>query len=241
MGLALEIGVFLRARHQKRLGDVGNDGLGTVDGAVFGLMGLLLAFVFSGAASRFDHRRDLIVEEANAIGTAYLRVDLLLPDDQPALRQKFRDYVDSRLDLYQDLEDESKARAKLQKCLALQAEIWDMAVAGGARTKTTYATMLLLPALNDMIDIVTTRSAEKMKHPPLAIWGLLSTVLLLCAMLAGYRIGDSSHVTRLHKTAFVLVLAITAYVIVDLEYPRLGRIRVDSHDMILVDVRDAMR
>jgi hypothetical protein len=101
--------------------------------------------------------------------------------------------------------------------------------------------MLLLPALNDMIDIVTTRSAEKMKHPPLSIWGLLSTVLLLCAMLAGYRIGDSSHITRLHKTAFVLVLAITAYVIVDLEYPRLGRIRVDAHDVILVDVRESMR
>jgi hypothetical protein len=72
-------------------------GLGAVEGAVFGLMGLLLAFTFSAAASRFEVRRQLIVQETNAIGTAYLRLDLLPQADQPKLREDFRSYVDARL------------------------------------------------------------------------------------------------------------------------------------------------
>jgi len=71
-------------------------GLGAVEGAVFGLMGLLIAVTFSGAASRFDTRRQLIAEEANAIGTAYLRLDLLADGAQPALRENFRRYADAR-------------------------------------------------------------------------------------------------------------------------------------------------
>jgi len=66
-------------------------GLGAIDGAVFGLLGLLIAFSFSGAAARFDKRRTQIVEEANAIRTAYLRVDVLPPASQPAVRESFRD------------------------------------------------------------------------------------------------------------------------------------------------------
>ena len=68
-------------------------GVGVLDGAVFALLGLLIAFTFYGAASRFDTRRQLAVEEANAIGTAYFRLDILPPDAQPALREKFRRYV----------------------------------------------------------------------------------------------------------------------------------------------------
>jgi len=65
-------------------------GAGAVEGSVFGLLGLLIAFTFSGAAFRFDARRQLAVEETNAIGTAYLRLDLLPADKQPALRDSFR-------------------------------------------------------------------------------------------------------------------------------------------------------
>src|SRR5205807_1526863 len=75
-------------------------GFGAVEGAVFGVMGLLLAFTFSGAASRFDGRRQLIVQETNAIGTAYLRVDLLAASRQPELREDFRRYIDARLAVY---------------------------------------------------------------------------------------------------------------------------------------------
>src|SRR5215471_4051451 len=73
----------------------------TIEASVFGLMGLLVAFSFSGAGSRFDIRRNLVAVEANAIGTAYLRLDLLPPERQPRLREYFREYVRSRLDVSQ--------------------------------------------------------------------------------------------------------------------------------------------
>jgi hypothetical protein len=72
-----------------------SSGAGALAGAVYGLLALLIAFTFSGATSRFDSRRHLVVEEANAIGTAYLRVDMVPPTAQPALRDGFRRYLDS--------------------------------------------------------------------------------------------------------------------------------------------------
>src|SRR5580698_1431175 len=78
-------------------------GLGAIDGAVFGLMGLLIAFTFSGAAARFDARRQLVGQEANAIGTAYLRIDLLPPAVQPVMRNDFRNYVDARVQMYRSI------------------------------------------------------------------------------------------------------------------------------------------
>jgi hypothetical protein len=82
-----------------------------VNGAVFGLLGLLVAFTFSGAANRFDTRRQLVVEETHAIGTAYLRLDVLPATAQPALRARIREYLDSRLAAYRAMPDLAAFRA----------------------------------------------------------------------------------------------------------------------------------
>src|SRR5512147_2359963 len=97
MILLLEFGRRLGQRRQGKDEEGARAGLGAVEGAVFALLGLLIAFTFSGAASRFDARRDLIVTEANAIGTAWLRLDLLSPGAQSELRDLFRKYLDLRL------------------------------------------------------------------------------------------------------------------------------------------------
>src|SRR6185436_2662580 len=91
------------------------ESLGAVEGAVFGLMGLLIAFTFASAAVRFETRRNLIVEEANDIGTAYLRVDLLPAEVQPALREAFRRYVDVRLEVYRKIPNLTAAQAELAR------------------------------------------------------------------------------------------------------------------------------
>ncbi|WP_340123779.1 hypothetical protein [Methylobacter svalbardensis] len=80
-------------------------GSGLLDGAVYALLGLLIAFTFSGAAERFDQRRTLVIEESNAIGTAYLRLDLLPVEAQPRLRALFRQYLDARLNMTRKLPD----------------------------------------------------------------------------------------------------------------------------------------
>ena len=126
--LLVETGRRIGKRRMAQDGEA-RAGMGAVEGAVFGLMGLLIAFTFTGAATRFDARRQLVTEEANNIGTAWLRLDLLPTDAQPALRDSFRRYLDSRLEVYQKLPDLEAAMAALARAGALQGEIWTQAVA----------------------------------------------------------------------------------------------------------------
>lgn len=234
MGVAVQVGAAVRRRSKPT--EDKDEGSGVVDGAVFGLMGLLLAFAFTGAASRFDARRALIVEEVNDIGTAYLRLDLTSPEAQPVLRQKFRDYVESRIETYRDVSDTARVEAGQARTVQLQEEIWTLAVAEAQKAPTTTTGMLLLPALNEMFDITATRTSATRMHPPLQVSLLLLLVMVLCSVLAGYRMGTGDRTGTLHRLAFVIVLALTYYAIVDLEYPRVGFIRVEAFDQLLVDL-----
>src|SRR5262245_2274359 len=103
--LFLALGRALGRRAIARHDPNGLLGGGSLEAAVFGLLGLLIAFTFSGALTRFDQRRAQVVDEANAIGTAYLRIDLLPAASQPPLRAMFREYVDARLATYRKLPD----------------------------------------------------------------------------------------------------------------------------------------
>jgi len=214
-------------------------GLSAVEGAVFGLMGLLVAFSFSGAASRFDTRRQLIVEESNAIGTAYLRLDLLPADAQPKLKELFHRYVDARLDVYRKLPDIPAAKEALAQSIALQGQIWSASIE--ACRGAPQATMLLVPALNEMIDITTTRTVALLTHPPQIIFAMLGLVALACSLLAGYAMAGTKKRSLVHSLGFAVILTLTVYVILDLEFPRVGLIRVDAMDQILADVRQSMK
>jgi hypothetical protein len=217
-------------------------GTGAVEGAVFALVGLLIAFTFSGAASRFDVRRDLIVVETNAIGTAWLRLDLLPAAAQPAIRDSFLQYLDSRLAIYRTLPDLDAAQAELAKASAMQTTIWTQAVAAGQREGASPdAIKLLLPALNDMFDITTTRTMAAQIHPPLVIYGMLIALALASALLAGYGMASGKTRSWLHILGFAGVIAVAVYVIIDMEFPRLGLIRVDSFDQALVELRASMK
>lgn len=237
----LEIGRRVRRRRQASHGGRSAVGLGAVEAAVFGLMGLLVAFTFSGAASRFEGRRQLIVQEANAIGTAYLRLDLLPAAARRGLQQRLRDYVDARLAIYRAVPDSLEIQAAMAHAATLQEQIWQDAVAAVQSAPNPQLAGRLLPALNDMIDISTTRLAATRMHPPRIIFGLLGAVSLVCALLAGYGMGESETRSWLHIVGFAVVLAVTFYVIVDLEYPRRGFLRVSDFDQLLVDLRATMR
>src|SRR5262245_20155695 len=114
------IGVFLLAQYPQRARTVPP----AIEAAVFGLMGLLIAFTFYGAGTRFDNRRTLAASEANAIGTTYLRLDLLPPETQPGLRKDFRMYVNSRMAVYRAIPDIKAVKAALDQSSVLQHEIW---------------------------------------------------------------------------------------------------------------------
>ena len=242
MLILLYVGRRVGAQHLASDPKGARTGTGTIEAAVFALLGLLIAFTFSGAVSRFDARRHLIVEEANAIGTAYLRLDLLPTGAQPALRETFRQYVNSRLETYRKLPDIEPAKAEHSKSIKLQEAIWTNAVAATqAPDSSPAAPMLLLPALNQMIDITTTRTMALQLHPPFIIFGMLFLVALASALLAGYAMAGGKDRKWLHVIAFALVIALTVYVILDIEFPRAGLIRVDAFDQALLDLLKSMK
>src|SRR4029077_19941003 len=169
MVVMLEVGRWLGRSWRERHGGATEMGAGAVEGAVFGLLGLLIAFTFSGAASRFDQRRALIVEEANDISTAWLRIDLLPPPAQPAIRQKFREYVDARIAVYRALPDVSAAEEHLARANAIQGEIWQLAIPA-VQAAPAPVTTVFLPAVNAMFDISNTRTWSARTHPPPVIY-----------------------------------------------------------------------
>lgn len=212
------------------------------DAAVFALLGLLIAFTFSGAAQRFDRRRELIVQESNAIGTAYLRLDLLPASVQPQLREEFRGYVDARLAFYRSLDQgEQAAQPYDRRSRALQQSIWKQAIPAAAQASSPAPLMLVSASVNEMIDITSTRAMSLLMHPPIAIYVLLTLLALLTAVLAGFGMAPSERPSRLRVHGFALMFTLTVYVTLDMEYPRHGLIRVDSADQLLIDVRRSMQ
>jgi hypothetical protein len=236
-----ELGWRLGRRQLVRHPGGSSKNLGTLEGAVFGLMGLLMAFTFSGAASRFDGRRQLVAQEANAIGTAYLRLDLLPAAAQPALREAFRGYLDARLAFFQNPVDSEVANAGLARSSGLQAVIWSKATAVCRAEGSAPATVLMLPALNEMIDITTTRAIAMNQHPPAIIYVLLGILTLASALLAGYGMAEGGARSWAHILGFATLFSLTLFLILDLEYPRLGLIRVDAADQVLVALRTSMK
>ena len=235
----LECGYRLANRRLKPEG--GRAGAGAVEGAIFGLLGLLIAFTFSGAHTRFEARRQLVIQESNNIGTAWLRLDLLPPATQPPLRDLFREYVDARLAAYAKLPDVPAARAELERSLQLQNDIWTQSVAACKLPDGQRAIMPLLSALNAMFDIVTNRTTALKTHTPTIVFGMLGVLALISALLAGMGMAGATRRSWVHILGFALIISLTVYVILDLEYPRLGLIRIDSMDQLLRDVRHDMQ
>src|ERR1700758_5381477 len=237
MLILLETGRRLGVMRRPKESDGERSSLGTIEGAVFRLFGLLMAFTFSGAASRFNEKRMLIAEEANTIETAYLRLHLV-PQSELKLQELFRQYVDSRLETYRRLPDMTAAKLEMANSKKIQEEIWTESVAATRVTDAhPAAAWLLLPALNNMIDITTTRTMALQVHPPRIIYVLLFALGLICSLLAGYRMSTGQHRSWLHILGFTVITVIIVYVMLDAEYPRAGLIRLETADQVLVDVR----
>jgi len=245
ISVLMKAGWQLGARHRARYPDNAGTGLGAIEGAIFGLMGLLVAFTFNGAAARFDARRQLIGREANAIGTAYLRLSLLPENTQPKLREKFRQYLDARLAYYRLLPDDSAAARGQNLFKTLQADIWTGAIQAireeAGNTNGNAITSLIIQSLNDMIEITTTHSVAAQMHPPLIVFGMLLALVLACSLLAGYATAANPMRRWIHTITFVAVLTVTVVIILDYEYPRFGLIQIDPLDQVLGSLRATMR
>lgn len=212
-----------RARQDEKAGAGGE--VGAVQGAVLGLLGLLLAFSFAGAGGRFLERQDLIVEEANAIGTAFLRADLLDEPHRSELRAALKRYTEHRL----------QASATLRKGLdpsvhsevaRLHDRIWSAAIAGVAARPAS--TLGVLPPVNQVIDLHATRLAAGRKHLPSLVLGLL----IACSALAVGVIGYGCGMGRRRRAALTVSLAVLIstglWITIDLDHPRAGFLQLSD-------------
>ncbi|HSC65544.1 MAG TPA: DUF4239 domain-containing protein [Caldimonas sp.] len=249
MAVALFAGIIACLQAGRRIGAraIGKRGAGrqpsteSLETAIFALLGLLIAFTFSGALTRFDVRRSQAVDEANAIGTAHMRVALLPESAQPRVRELLRQYVDARIDTYGKLPDLGAARDALARSQSLQNDLWARAIdATRLPTSGLDTKIVFLPALNQMFDLAATRLAATQIHPPLVVYGMLVALALAAALLAGYRSAADQAPSWLHEIGFGAIVACTLYVILDMEYPRLGFIRIDAIDQLLINARAAM-
>ena len=230
MLLLLEAGRRFKAR-------TGLEPSATIENADFALLGLLLAFTFSGAIGRFDEHRSLVTDELNAIDAAYHRLDLLPPETQSPIRQLFRDYVTSRLNQYETSDHSVSPESR-----RLQEEIWKESVAAASMSQpnSNSATLVLLPALNNMLDITNTRRNAFNMHPPDAVFLLLLFLSCLCAFIAGLVI-KPGHNNWLHMVTFAAIVSLIIGAILDIEYPHHGLIRLTSYDNYFVALRDSMK
>jgi hypothetical protein len=223
-------------------------GLTTVESAVFALIGLLLAFTVSGALQRFDERRQLVVQEANALSTAYDRVGLLDEDAAEGLRSRLRDYARARIAVYGASHDlsllrgaEVGPREQQQKVADAKDRLWAAALAACSGASFRPACGLVIPPLQNVFEVARLRLAAGERHPPQIIYLMLFGLGLAGSVLAGFGMAVSPERSWMHMVAFAATLAVTLYVVTDMEFPRLGLIHIEAFDHFVTDAHDLMR
>jgi hypothetical protein len=225
LALAFEIGFRLGRRAGPNPIDPGGTQLGAIQGAILGLLGLLLAFSFSGAASRFIERQDLILQESNAIGTAYLRADLLDEPYASQVRRALAEYVRDRIQATRAF-DKGVSPETAARVSDLHNRLWS-AARDGSRAKPETQRVVLDP-VNQVIDLHSTRVAAAQKHLP----GLVLTLLVLSSLLAmsviGYGCGPANRRNLPMTASLALLIAAALWTTVDLDYPRAGFIRLND-------------
>jgi len=215
----------------------GESNLSAVNGTLLGILGLLLAFAFSMSNSRFDSRRELIVKEANAIGTVVLRTEAFPDSIRRELREDLRLYVESRIDYFATGMDVAAILGTMKRSDSLSKMIWKK-VMSYTRTPAYESKVLtseIIPALNDMIDIVTTRRSAGEATIPDSIMYFLLLLCLTSAFLLGY--DHQGPLNWVIIGGFAFMLSVTVLMIIDLDRPRSGLIRMDSTNQRIVDLR----
>ena len=236
----VEIGRRYGRRQLSKYGEASRVGVGVVDSAVYSLLGLLIGFAFSGAAGRFDKRREMVAEQVNAISTAWQRIDLISPAKQPAIRDSFRQYLDALLAAYDSpagSPSELRARGNLASA---QDAIWSQIIPMSLSPEDDKARMLVVPSVNQMFDAVDSERLAQRLHPPNLIYAMLVLTALAGALFAGYAVSKVDRHNWTYTVGFTATVALALFVTLELESPRLGWIRIDRTDDMLKEVRQRM-
>ena len=201
---------------------------GVILGAALTLLGLLIGFSFSMAISRYDQRKGLEAAEANAIGTEYVRADLLPAADAAKVRALLRSYLDQRMQFY-STRDADETRLINGRTAQLQSELWT-AVLAPAAARPTPIVALAVAGMNDVLNSQAYAQAAWWNRIPLAAWVLMTAMAICCSLLGGYRVRDPSAEGPL-LAVLPFVVSLSFLFIADIDSPRGGVILVQPQNL----------
>src|SRR5277367_4576252 len=223
------LAVYGAASHRKKLGPLGadeRDDLNVVQGAAFTLLGLLVGFTFSMAISRYEQRKSYEEAEANAIGTEYVRADLLPATDAPGVRELLKKYLDQRV-LFYTTRDSQLLEQIDTNTAQLQNEMWS-ATEASARTQPTPISALAVAGMNDVLNSQGYTQAAWWNRIPVEAWILLAVIAAGCNLLFGY----GAHRPSILFVVLPLAVAVSFFLIADIDSPRGGLIRVRPQNLV---------
>jgi hypothetical protein len=230
--VALEVGYRIGRTYRTAADADTRAHIGTLQAAVLGLLALLLGFTFAMAVSRFDTRRSLVLQEANAISTTYSRARLFSQVQSQQIMGSLRDYVHARLDFYDagiDVERLDSAQAAASR---LESQLWAVTVAAAKEDPRAVSIALFVQALNDMSDIREKRLAAMEDHVPQTVIYLIVTVSIVALALVAYGCGLDQRRRLLSNATFSLLIALVLTTILDIDRPRRGLIKVSQESLI---------
>jgi hypothetical protein len=206
---------------------------------LFVLLGLLLGFTLAMALPRFDRRRELVIEEANAIGTTMLRAQMLPEPQRGKTLELLREYVVVRTGFAQAEADESALRRTMQQTKNLQEQIWRQIVAVTQQDQNAVIATYI-QTLNETIDISEQRLAEFENRVPKGVWIIITVVAVFESFVTGYSLRQKFWLSLVITP---LVVAVVVMLIADLDSPRRGLIRIEqnSMDRLAAEVTGAKR
>lgn len=217
-------------------GQVKQQNVGALVGSSLALLAFLLVFMTGIASTRFDTRRQLVIAEANAIGTTYLRTSFLDEPERTAMRDLLREYVDLRLDTAADPAILPQARARSE---AIHAELWSQ-IETPARAYPESTTLgLLIEALNNTIDLHTERMVAISNRFPLSNWLAIFYVAGLTLLMLGFNDGLTDGRNLAAHVALILIFAAVILLMVDLNRPQEGLLQVSQQ--ALIDLQQQIR
>lgn len=241
MLVAMELGRQLGLRQKAKYGDAAHASVGKADAPVYALLSLLIGFTFSGAGAHFDQRRALMAAQVNAVRTAWDRVDALPSNLQGPVRADFARYLDTLIRSYRQLPSRAEVAREPAAVARTRLQLWQHAVGASVMDAGEKARMLLLPALNDMFDLAESERIARRTHPPLFIFAMIGVSALAAAVFAGYGLANRPTRSWMYMVGTAATVAIAIYVIVELEYPRIGLLRVAPVDEALLEFRATIK
>ena len=215
-------------RRLRKLAEGTREDLGTILAAALTLLGLLIGFSFSMAISHYDQRKNCEETEANAIGTAYVRADLLPAADATKLRALLREYLDQRV-LFYTAREEQQLRRVNDRTAQLQTGLWSTVLAPAVSQPTAVVAMAV-SGINDVLNAQGYAQAAWSNRIPLAAWSLMAAIAICCSALVGYGARNIKAESML-LPILPFIVSVSFFLIADMDSPRAGVIRVSPHNL----------